>query len=781
MKTTVVVIMFLALILSTYARPNYVTFTVGSSAYTFDAYSQSCYLDDYNWDDLYVYCVLTPTNKNVTGDIEVQNWPNRGFKQGDHTYWPFGIHISDFSGCTNMTSIKIVNTCEYYKLLRYVYTTYYVAIQTMADGAFQGCSSMTNAMLVSTIKELPANAFKCCSNLTYVCHWCEGIGDCAFESCVKLPCGGISENTRTIGERAFKGCETLGEIGLGENLTSVGVDAFEGTISLSNVVAQCAPPEGVIASDMLANYPRISCPTKYEDEWQDIRVACSSNLVVKINPSTNEVVQAGEMRTVSMSCDVSNAIIYYTLDGSEPSTDSFVYTKKFKVTPGDGMTIKASAIIDRWPYHSTQSVSFAPGKCETPISSMKDGEKFYFSNQKVVLNVATEGAAIRYTLDGSEPTQESALYSAPIIISETTTIRAKAFYDTYFDSEELRATLVREWLQVSKPEISAQEEFVGSKQKVVLACATEGATIYYTIDGSDPTIQSAIYEKPFYVTDTTTVKAYATKADYTNSDIGTFLITKVWGIGDTMGKPDHTFETGGAKGFVRVEDTTATLGESMKSGAITDNQKSILSTKVVGPGTLTFKWKASCEEDDDYEWDHGEFKVDGKLKGQINGVTDWTEVSRRITGDGEHTVTWTYVKDDNESVEQDCIWVSDYAWASDYTETQTTQVPVPYDWLKAKSRDIVDEYENYEKVAKQTAYNPRFTVEQCYVAGLDPESTTNEFTATIGPDLSIGWKPDLKAERNYKVWGSTNLVNGGDWEWPTNALHRFFKVTVEMP
>jgi len=84
-------------------------------------------------------------------------------------------------------------------------------------------------------------------------------------------------------------------------------------------------------------------------------------------------------------------------------------------------------------------------------------------------------------------------------------------------------------------------------------------------------------------------------------------------------------------------------------------------------------------------------------------------------------------------------------------------------------------------VAKQTAYNPRFTVEQCYVAGLDPESATNEFTATIGPDLSIGWKPDLKTERNYKVWGNTNLVNGGDWEYPTNALHRFFKVTVEMP
>jgi len=83
-----------------------------------------------------------------------------------------------------------------------------------------------------------------------------------------------------------------------------------------------------------------------------------------------------------------------------------------------------------------------------------------------------------------------------------------------------------------------------------------------------------------------------------------------------------------------------------------------------------------------------------------------------------------------------------------------------------------------------SAYRQCFTVEQCYVAGLDPESATNDFTAAItmeGGIPKITWTPDLKTERTYKAWGSTNLVNGGDWEWPTNALHRFFKVTVEMP
>ena len=47
------------------------------------------------------------------------------------------------------------------------------------------------------------------------------------------------------------------------------------------------------------------------------------------------------------------------------------------------------------------------------------------------------------------------------------------------------------------------------------------------------------------------------------------------------------------------------------------------------------------------------------------------------------------------------------------------------------------------------------------------------------------WVPDLnengsKSERLYKVYGKENLTDAA-WAYPTNSLHRFFKVTVEMP
>ena len=50
-----------------------------------------------------------------------------------------------------------------------------------------------------------------------------------------------------------------------------------------------------------------------------------------------------------------------------------------------------------------------------------------FTGSQTVSLSANQGAAIRYTLDGSEPTAASPLYTEPLTISTTTTVKAKAF------------------------------------------------------------------------------------------------------------------------------------------------------------------------------------------------------------------------------------------------------------------------------------------------------------------------------------------------------------------
>ncbi len=51
----------------------------------------------------------------------------------------------------------------------------------------------------------------------------------------------------------------------------------------------------------------------------------------------------------------------------------------------------------------------------------------YYSSQSVSIDCTTEDATIHYTLDGSDPDQTSPIYTEPISIEETTTVKARAY------------------------------------------------------------------------------------------------------------------------------------------------------------------------------------------------------------------------------------------------------------------------------------------------------------------------------------------------------------------
>jgi len=60
---------------------------------------------------------------------------------------------------------------------------------------------------------------------------------------------------------------------------------------------------------------------------------------------------------------------------------------------------------------------------------------------------------------------------------------------------------------------------------ITLAAATQGSKIYYTTDGSTPTISSQIYQAPFLVWSNLTVKAIATAPGYATSTVNSFPTT----------------------------------------------------------------------------------------------------------------------------------------------------------------------------------------------------------------------------------------------------------------
>ena len=75
------------------------------------------------------------------------------------------------------------------------------------------------------------------------------------------------------------------------------------------------------------------------------------------------------------------------------------------------------------------------GTVAMPVITPKDGTVFEGVAQKVTITCNTDDAVIHYTLDGSEPTRESLIYTKAFNIKETTTVRAKAFADQMWASK----------------------------------------------------------------------------------------------------------------------------------------------------------------------------------------------------------------------------------------------------------------------------------------------------------------------------------------------------------
>ena len=82
-------------------------------------------------------------------------------------------------------------------------------------------------------------------------------------------------------------------------------------------------------------------------------------------------------------------------------------------------------------------------------------------------------------------------------------IRVKSIEVTYLDTPPA----------VALPVITPDGGNVIEDQTVSISCATEGASIYYTTDGSTPTASSTLYTEPFTVTQSCIVKAIAKKGD----------------------------------------------------------------------------------------------------------------------------------------------------------------------------------------------------------------------------------------------------------------------------
>jgi sugar lactone lactonase YvrE len=135
----------------------------------------------------------------------------------------------------------------------------------------------------------------------------------------------------------------------------------------------------------------------------------------------------------------------------------------------------------------------------------------------MTITSATPGATIRYTLDGSVPTTNSPVYTAPFPIDGNTTLKARAFRSDLADSDV--PAVYYALLYVTMPVFDPAQGPVTNGTSVTIACSPPDAVIYYTLDNTTPTTNSAVYSAPLVLAGNQTLKAFATKDGYGASGI----------------------------------------------------------------------------------------------------------------------------------------------------------------------------------------------------------------------------------------------------------------------
>ena len=220
--------------------------------------------------------------------------------------------------------------------------------------------------------------------------------------------------------------------------------------------------------------------------------------------------QSVELTTTTVGAD-----IYYTTDGSDPTTGSTKYTGA--ITVDSTQTIKAIAVKANWIDSAVLTANYTiTGTVATPVASPAAG--IYITPQSVELTTTTDGADIYYTTDGSVPTTGSTKYTSAITVDSTQTIKAIAGKANWADSAVLTAAYTITGT-VATPVASPAAGIYTTAQSVELTTTTDGADIYYTTDGSDPTTASAKYTGAITVDSTQTIKAIAVKANWIDSAV----------------------------------------------------------------------------------------------------------------------------------------------------------------------------------------------------------------------------------------------------------------------
>ena len=163
-------------------------------------------------------------------------------------------------------------------------------------------------------------------------------------------------------------------------------------------------------------------------------------------------------------------------------------------------------VVDRAVPQDVYQFGNVWGRTAPPILSIPSGT--YGTAQSVVVSNTASDVVMRYTLDGSTPSEDDPIIAAGgvIAVDHSLALRVRAWSDTLPPSRIRSASYT---LRPSPPAISPTDGTHTTSQTVTITSSSQGTTVHYTLDGTEPSESSATYEAPFVIATTTTVKGRA--------------------------------------------------------------------------------------------------------------------------------------------------------------------------------------------------------------------------------------------------------------------------------
>jgi hypothetical protein len=302
-------------------------------------------------------------------------------------------------------------------------------------------------------------------------------------------------------------------------------------------------------------------------------------------------------QSVIVNDTTSGVTIYYTTNGTTPTTSSTLYTGAITVSATE--TIKAIAVLSGTS-SSVASAAYTIDAPPAPTFSPVAGT--YTGGQSVTISDTTSGATFYYTTNGTTPTTSSTGYIGPVLVSASETIKAIAVLSGTTSPAGSAAYTIQ---APATPTFSPAAGTYTSSESVTISDATSGVTILYTTNGTTPTTSSTKYTGAITVLATETIKAMAVLYE-TDSSVGTaaYTITEPATPAFSPGTGTYTSSqsvtisdaTSGATIYYTTNGTTPTTSSTKYTGAITVSATEVVQaiashtglTSAVGSGSYSF-------------------------------------------------------------------------------------------------------------------------------------------------------------------------------------------------